>query len=1109
MNIKTAICLTIGLALSLPTQNAFTDDTELYLTQIAGSGRPKVLIILDNSGSMSTIVSGTKPDYDPSTTYPTQGAVSASRIYWSNNGTPPSKGTDNYFLSASNRCASSTTSLTNTGTYTDYMAAWRGRRGDLAWRTVNDSNGTRDTDYVDCKADIDTANGQNPGTPAQVAGYPADSGGPYKASVAASDVRFNGSNVVTLFSANYMNWYHNSSLSDDKSRIAIAKEVVTDIVNANPNVDFGLMIFNQNNTTPHGGRLIQKINAQMSDAQRTNMLTLVDGLTPDTYTPLCETLYEAYRYYAGLGVYYGDDATNPTPARDTSAESGGNYISPMGDCQQGYVILMTDGAPTNDTHADSLVDGLSGIGATSGNRLDELAGWLYRTDLDNDASNGTQRVVTYTIGFQIDQPLLSDTAAKGGGKYYTAESSSQLQNAFQGALNAILQTSTTFTSPSVAVNSFNRSRSLDDIYMAMFKPSIGPRWLGNLKKLKIDSTGVLKDANDIAAIDPATGDIRDTARTLWSPTTDGNEVEKGGAGGLLASRDPATRTIKTDTGTNGALENFVTTNVNVTAALLGAADATERDLIIQWARGVDVDDENENDSIIDTRPWILGDPLHSKPLVINYGARGSYTELNPDIRILMGTNHGVLHMFGADDGHEDWAFMPKDLLTLLPTLRNNRSADTHPYGIDGSVVAYVHDDNRDGTISGVNDKVYIFFGLRRGGNAYYALNISDPGAPTFMWKIDASVAGFGELGQSWSTPNITRVPGHNNPVLVFGGGYDTNKDSVGIGTTDTEGRGIFIVDALNGALVWSATPEANSATNLQIAITDSIAAPVSILDSNADGLTDRIYAADTGGFIWRFDLPGNALPNSSQNTWSGFQFANLGGDLASDDRRFFNQPDIVRTRDGTTSFDAVLIGSGNRAHPKETDVGNRFYMLRDYNLYTAYFGSGGATVPAALTEANLYDATDNLVQDGTSAQKSTALSALAAANGWYIRLETAGEKSLATALTLNGTIFFTTFAPDASVNSCVPVPGSGYLYAVKLQNATAVYDWEVTDTPSVTAKVDRKTDVGNRLPDAVTPHFGEDTIRIIGVGAGNNGSGSYDTGSQLRTNGTYWLEKRG
>ena len=48
------------------------DDTEMYRAQYSassGSGRPKVLIVFDDSGSMSDLIAGQRPPYDPLETY--------------------------------------------------------------------------------------------------------------------------------------------------------------------------------------------------------------------------------------------------------------------------------------------------------------------------------------------------------------------------------------------------------------------------------------------------------------------------------------------------------------------------------------------------------------------------------------------------------------------------------------------------------------------------------------------------------------------------------------------------------------------------------------------------------------------------------------------------------------------------------------------------------------------------------------------------------------------------------------------------------------------------------------------------------------------------------
>ncbi|MFE8729967.1 hypothetical protein ACFX56_23355, partial [Aeromonas hydrophila] len=127
----------------------------------------------------------------------------------------------------------------------------------------------------------------------------------------------------------------------------------------------------------------------------------------------------------------------------------------------------------------------------------------------------------------------------------------------------------------------------------------------------------------------------------------------------------------------------------------------------------------------------------------------------------------------------------------------------------------------------------------------------------------------------------------SDPVVIFAGGYDLNKSTLGLGSSDSSGAGIYIVNANTGALIYSATPAANSTTNLQVStMLDSMPGGVATLDSDGDGKVDRIYASDTGGNIWRMDLPG-----TNKTDWSVFKFASLGSDTQqSEDRRFFTQP---------------------------------------------------------------------------------------------------------------------------------------------------------------------------------------------------------------------------
>ncbi len=992
-----------------------------------------------------------------------------------------------------------------------------------SWQPLSSSD--RNPTHVECVDDVnasDTDNGSG-----QSAGYPQDNvtnGSEYGPSV---DNTIDWQDTAyTFYTSHYMNWYYDDTLVESRSKLDIAQEVVSTMIETNTSIDFGLMEFNYD----EGGRIVQRIIQDMDADDRTNLIDIVESMDHAGSTPMCESMYEAYNYLAGADTVYADSAlsgsdsrgTFDVPPKDADAESGGTYISPNTACAFTYVILMTDGFPQRDTGANDAIKTLTGKsedyscsdyedagGSMTESCMPELAEYMANTDLDGDDSNDDQFGITYTIGFQTDQQLLLDTAEKGKGIYYTAENAQELVAAFQGALTNILATESTFTSPAVAVDTFTRTQSRDEVFYAMFKPDSSVNWKGNIKKLKLsitDDGAELIDSTGEAALDPSTGDFVPGAITFWGDSADGGKVDKGGVGAILATRDPDTRSIYIDTGTNGALEAFNTTNITAdalgladTAALyaaFGASTETAFNKQVAWARGEDAYDQDGDDDRDEPLEWIVGDILHSQPLVVNYGARGDYTEESPELRLVVGTNAGFMHMFDNFDGSESWAFFPKELVGILPERRRDLLSSDHFYGLDLTPVAYMNDVNGDGTLDGSaagvwgdnEDDVWVFQGMRRGGYSYYAMNVSDPDLPSLMWSINPSTAGFGELGQTWSEPVVTEIPGYVDdsgkpkPVLIFGAGYDTSKDSTaGVGAADTMGRGVFIVDAETGALVWSVTPGTSTTTNLQeLGLLHSVPSSITVLDSNGDQLTDRLYFGDTGGNLWRVDMPGLTLRGTSEMPWQINKLADFNPNSsvsAASDRRFFAAPDVVRVRFKGQSVDTVLIGSGDRTNPNGTDVDNHLYMIRDQAITTYTTPRPTSTVCAdeeltdfrcelPLDQGDLYNATSDILNTGSEEQREVAVQALTAADGWLLELANAGEKSLAQTMVINGTIYAPTFTPSTlagDINICDPQAGTGLLYVIDLYT------------------VQRETiNLGPILPDTPSLHFAADgEIRLI------------------------------
>ena len=109
-----------------------------------------------------------------------------------------------------------------------------------------------------------------------------------------------------------------STVLEGSTRMEIVQDVITDLIADNTDIDFGLMEFNSNTEGEnyHGGRIISRITADMTEEQRTDMIGLLDSISAGGSTPLCESYYEAYQYLTGGAVVYGDLWQRDNPARD-------------------------------------------------------------------------------------------------------------------------------------------------------------------------------------------------------------------------------------------------------------------------------------------------------------------------------------------------------------------------------------------------------------------------------------------------------------------------------------------------------------------------------------------------------------------------------------------------------------------------------------------------------------------------------------------------------------------------------------------------------------------------------------------------------------------------
>ncbi len=769
-----------------------------------------------------------------------------------------------------------------------------------------------------------------------------------------------------------------------------------------------------------------------------------------------------------------DDNLNSDNCLDEHITGNPVYISPIKEsCQANYIVLLSDGQ-ANMPHSEELIKNYIGHSGSCMNSnpneacSEELIQWLATEDQAPDV-NGKNTVKTFTIAFALDEnnpsqyaamQYLENLAEKGQGAFMKAGSEAELLNAFNEIFQVALDIDTTFAAPAATMSQFNSLTNYEDVYFALFKPGRLPRWVGNLKKYKVADSDPNEDnyigQNGNLAILPGEKFFSDEVTSFWTDgDADGSDVTAGGAAMELPD-NPDNRKVYTyysDPSASTFIKNnpLHEDNEKITTAMLGITGKLNPDSyrvdLLKWARGVDLEDIDNDGDTSDGRKQ-LGDPLHSQPVAVTYGG----SETAPDITIFMTTNEGYLHAFDGDTGEELFAFIPEQLLPNLTTLYDNSITQKHPYGLDGSITRWVYDANRDGDIKQSDgDHVYLYFGMRRGGDHYYALDVTDRDNPKLMWILNGGASPYGEMGQSWADPVKARVAYTENDslvtkdVLLISGGYDPDQDTHSLRTEDNKGRAVFMVEAgypsSSGSTGSSSTPSpkliwsAGNGTRHDLNLSDmkySIPGSVKAGDTDNDGLVDILFVADVGGQIWRFDVNNGAELDDLVSGGLIADFAEGGDKSATDARRFYADIDATTyIQSGRTQI-ALTIGSGWRANPLDKVVEDRFYMVKQPFTKPAQY--------TKLTESDLYDATRNKAGSDDVDIRTEALEKLQSANGWFITLKKAGEKVLSQSLTFQSKVFFTSYEPNQAITTCEPVAGSSYLFGVNLYDATPLFN---------------------------------------------------------------------
>jgi len=243
-------------------------------------------------------------------------------------------------------------------------------------------------------------------------------------------------------------------------------------------------------------------------------------------------------------------------------------------------------------------------------------------------------------------------------------------------------------------------------------------------------------------------------------------------------------------------------------------------------------------------------------------------------------------------------------------------------------------------------------------------------------------------------------------------------------------------------------------------------------------------------------------------------------------RKFEFQPDVVYSSNPTTGalYDSVLLGSGDREHPFDMVVNNRFYMIRDLNTGTL---APSATV-TAITESNLFDITDGCLQQASlcpgGVTQAQAQASLDAAKGWKFLFAptNVGEKTVSSATTAASTVIFNTNQPKQDTvtgtgtnvganagNQCTSDLGTARQYGLNFQTGNSQNIFTALPTQYVpTAGLGRYATFagGGFLPTPVpvVVQIGSKYYQTIIDGVQTTTPGGLKLQSRLRT---YWYRK--
>jgi type IV pilus assembly protein PilY1 len=754
-----------------------------------------------------------------------------------------------------------------------------------------------------------------------------------------------------------------------------------------------------NPASPHTGALIS-VGSESDDPELINELIQETVLStrPHGGTPTAAMLED-------LGFYL---TTHPDVAPGSD---------PYADCRPTFALVLTDGAPDADFR-----DGRYDCEAVDGcpyPTADEAAADLCELNISSGACEGEVDGV-FVVAFDVSDTgvvaQLNDIARRGGtDEALFANDRAQLLERLGEVLDRAAPGTTTRATPlfvTAGGGLAGTGPAAQYEFNAGFQiGGTDEPWRGILERTRFQCNGLLVEEQEIEDRDrfhvALDNQCASQSRTLLTVLTE-DPADMGG--NLVGDSTPLINSELEGTVRGLQLVELDESNTNLTPSYFGLAesDTAGRSDLLAWLAGAP-------GTVREDR--CLGDIYHSSPVAVTAPrtdiADEAYNQFRRRVEVAgrptvvyVGTNDGLLHAFAAEDftrpdgsdvteGTELWAFMPPVLMGKLQS-----AASSHQFMLDGTAVVRDVFFGRlaDGTVpTGDAYHTVMIMGFRAGAPGYFAMDVTDPLNPEFLWQITGE-SGV-ELGPSYGQPAMAQVLVELNltlqeravAILPGGGGNldeaaelssPTGCTPSGAGapaiTTNTaetrqrfrcwedQGRLLYFIDIETGELIRELGADVFNAP---------LVGSVSVYPGDIGTVAERAFLTDSDGVIWRVDFS-----SADADTWEATPFHDI----------FFD----AGPRDGQPALPAPLI---------TTDSDGQLVVLQATGDIDRLDGVAPNRV-VSLTEARDFDETGQVFY-------STALN-------WEIRLQESEQVTGALEL-FEGTVYFASFWAGADPgNAC-------------------------------------------------------------------------------------------